>query len=112
MNVRRAIKWTVSILLVVAVVCFLLFLYLIPPFDLVSPQALSQPETDAALKLDSITDAKTRALAERGKYIVMTTGCVGCHAPPGSAGPDFARYLAGGLKTAYRDHGTFVSANL
>src|SRR5262249_61145686 len=52
------------------------------------------------------------ALAERGRYIVMTVGCVGCHAPPGPTGPDFSRYMGGGLKTAYKDHGTYVSANL
>jgi hypothetical protein len=112
MNTRRAIKWTVGVVLMIAVVAFLLFLYFIPPFTLVSPQTLSQPETDAALKLDSITDPKTRALAERGKYIVMTVGCVGCHAPPGPTGPDFTRYMAGGMKTAAKGHGTFVSANL
>ena len=112
MNGRRVVKWTLSILLVVAVVGFLLFLYLMPPFTLVSPHTLSQPETDAALKLDSITDQKARALAERGKYIVMTTGCVGCHAPPGPTGPDFSRYMGGGMKGAFKGHGTFVSANL
>jgi len=112
MNVRRVVKWVVIIVLVIAVAGFVAFLYLIPPFDLVSPQALTQPETDAALKLDNITDPKTRALAERGKYIVMVTGCVDCHAPPGPAGPDFARYMGGGLKTAVKGHGTFVSANL
>jgi hypothetical protein len=98
--------------LVILVVCFIAFLYLIPPFDLVSPEALAAPETAAALNLDSITDPKTRALAERGKYIVMITGCVDCHAPPGPNGPDFSRYMGGGLKTAAKGHGTFVSANL
>jgi cytochrome c553 len=112
MNVRRIVKWAVIVVLVIAVVCFLAFLYLIPPFDLVSPETLAQPETDAALKLDSITDPKTRALAERGKYIVMVTGCVDCHAPPGPNGPDFSRYMGGGLKTAVKGHGTFVSANI
>jgi hypothetical protein len=112
MNVRRILKWVAIVVVVIAVVGFLAFLYLIPPFDLVSPQALIQPETDAALKLDSITDPKTRALAERGKYIVMITGCVDCHAPPSAAGPDFSRYMGGGLKTAVKGHGTFVSANI
>src|SRR5581483_5257842 len=112
MNMRRTLKWIAIVVVVVAIVGFLAFLYLIPPFDLVSPQTLSQPETDAALKLDSITDPKTRALAERGRYIVMTVGCVGCHAPRGPTGPDFSRYMGGGLKTAFKGHGTFVSANL
>jgi hypothetical protein len=112
MNIRRIAKWTIGVLLVIAAVAFLAFLYLIPPFTLVSPEELAAPETAAALPLDSITDAKTRALAERGRYIVMITGCVDCHAPPGPNGPDFSRYMAGGLKTSYKGHGTFVSANL
>ena len=112
MNVRRIARWTIGVLLSLAVVAFLAFLYLIPPFTLLAPEAFIGPETAAALSLDSITDPKTRALAERGKYIVMITGCVGCHAPPGPNGPDFSRYMAGGLKTSYKGHGTFVSANL
>ena len=89
MNVRRVAKWTIGIVLALVVAGFLAFLYLIPPFDLVSPETLTAPETAAALKLDAIADPKTRALAERGKYIVMVTGCVDCHAPPSAAGPDF-----------------------
>jgi hypothetical protein len=114
MNVRRVVKWTLGVLLVLVVVGFLAFLYLIPPFTLMAPEAFSGPEIAAAdaVKIDAITDPKTRALAERGKYIVVATGCVDCHAPPSAAGPDFARYMAGGLKTAVRGHGTFVSANL
>jgi len=114
MNVRRVVKWTVGVLLVVAVVGFLAFLYFIPPFTLMAPEEFSGPEAAAAnaVKLDAITDPKTRALAERGKYIVVTTGCVDCHAPPSAAGPNFARYMAGGAKTAFKGHGTFVSANL
>jgi len=114
MNVRRIVKWTIGVLLAVGVVGFLAFLYLIPPFALMAPEAFSGPEAAAAnaVKLDAITDPKTRALAERGKYIVVTMGCVDCHAPPGPTGPDFARYMGGGLKAAYKGHGTFVSANL
>jgi hypothetical protein len=112
MNARRVTKWTIGVLLLLAGVGFLAFLYLIPPFTIASPETFSGPETTAALKLDAISDPKTRALAERGKYIVMTTGCVGCHAPPGPTGPDFSRYMAGGLKGSYKGHGMFVSANL
>ena len=114
MNVRRVVKWTVGVLVIIGVVGFLAFLYLIPPFTLMAPEEFSGPEIAAAnaVKLDAITDPKTRALAERGKYIVVATGCVDCHAPPSAAGPDFARYVAGGGKTAVKGHGTFVSANL
>ena len=112
MNVRRVAKWTIGVLLVLAVDAFIAFLYLIPPFTLMPPEAFSGPETAAAVKLDSISDPKTRALAERGRYIVMTTGCVGCHAPPSPNGPDFARYMGGGLKGSFQGHGTFVSSNI
>jgi hypothetical protein len=114
MNVRRVVKWTVGVLLVIAVAAFLAFLYLIPPFTLMAPEEFSGPEAAAAnaVKLDAITDPKTRALAERGKYIVVTMGCVDCHAPPGPTGPDFSRYMAGGLRASYKGHGMFVSANL
>jgi purine-cytosine permease-like protein len=89
MNVRRVVKWTAGILLAIGVVGFLAFLYLIPPFTLMAPEEFSRPEAAAAdvVKLDAIADPKTRALAERGKYIVVTTGCVDCHAPPGTNRP-------------------------
>jgi hypothetical protein len=114
MNVRRVVKWTIGVLLVIGVIGFIAFLYLIPPFTLMAPEAFSGPEAAAAnaVKLDAITDPKTRALAERGKYIVVITGCVDCHAPPGPNGPDFARYMAGGAKAGFKGHGTFISANL
>jgi len=111
-NVRRVATWTIGVLLVLAVAGFLAFLYLIPPFDLVSPESLIAPETAAPPSLASMTDPKTRALAERGKYIVMITGCADCHTPPGPNGPDFSRYMGGGLKTSFKGHGTFVSANI
>jgi hypothetical protein len=114
MNVGRVVKWTVGVLLVIGVIGFLAFLYFIPPFTLMAPEEFSGPEAAAAnaVKLDAIADPKTRALAERGKYIVVISGCVDCHAPPGPNGPDFARYMAGGARTAFKGHGTFVSANL
>src|SRR5262249_61278535 len=100
--------------LVLAVVGFLAFLYFIPPFTLMAPEAFSGPEIAAAnvVKLDAITDPKTRALAERGKYIVVATGCVDCHAPPSAAGPDFPRSMAGGLKNPLKRHGPLRSRYL
>jgi len=67
MNVRRVVKWTLGVLLVLVVVGFLAFLYLIPPFTLMAPEAFSGPEIAAAdaVKIDAITDPKTRALAEQ-----------------------------------------------
>jgi Cytochrome c len=112
-NIRRIAKWTVGLVLVAAALGFLAFLYFIPPFTVAPPEAFIAPEAAGAQALDSIADAKTRALSERGKYLVMVTGCADCHTTPGANGPDFANaYLAGGLKTTFKGHGTFVSANL
>jgi mono/diheme cytochrome c family protein len=113
MNIRRIATWTIGVLAVLALVAFLAFLYLIPPFTLIAPEEIIGPESAAAAALDSIADPKTRAMAERGKYIVKITGCADCHSSPGATGPDFAtRYMAGGAKTSFKGHGTFVSANL
>jgi hypothetical protein len=112
MKLKKILTWAAVVVLVVAVVGFLAFLYLIPPFTLQPPEAFIEPERNAAPALDSIADPKTRAIAERGKYIVMTTGCVGCHVAPGDAGPIWEQYLAGGAKATFKGHGTFISANL
>ena len=112
MNLKKIAKWSAAVVLVLAVVGFLAFLYFIPPFTLSPPEAFIDPERAAAPSLDHITDPKTRAIAERGKYIVTVTGCVGCHVAPGPAGPIWELYLAGGAKATFKGHGTFISANL
>ena len=112
MNWKKVAKWTLAVVAVLAVGAFLAFLYFIPPFTLASPETFSGPETAAAPPLNHIADPKTRAIAERGKYIVMMTGCVGCHVGVGPDGPKWEQYLAGGTLTTFKGHGTFVSANL
>lgn len=112
MNVRRIATWIGSIVLAAAAAAFLAFLYFIPPFTLQPPEAFSGPEAAAAPVLTRIADPRTRALAERGKYIVSTAGCVGCHVAAGPEGPKWDQYLAGGGLAAFKGHGTFVSANL
>ena len=67
---------------------------------------------DAAPAVTDIADPAERAIAERGRYIVMTTGCIGCHATNGPQGPDLTKYLAGGGLKIQTPHGTFVSRNL
>ena len=42
---------------------------------------------DARRRVADIADPAERAIAERGRYIVMTTGCIGCHGTPGPQGP-------------------------
>ena len=67
---------------------------------------------DAAPAVTDIADPAERAIAERGRYIVMTTGCIGCHAVVGSQGPDLSQYLGGGGLKIQTPHATFVSRNL
>ncbi len=91
---------------------FLAFLYFIPPLLTASPETFSRPVADAAPTVIGIADPAERAIAERGRYIVMTAGCIGCHAANGSQGPDYTKYLAGGGLKFVSPHGTFVSRNL
>ena len=62
--------------------------------------------------MSDIADPAERAIAARGRYLVMTTGCIGCHATNGSQGPDLTKYLAGGALKIQTPHGIFVSRNL
>ena len=91
---------------------FLAFLYNMPPFFWIAPETFGNDMLKAPPPVDGIADPAKRAIAERGRRIVMNTGCIGCHATNGPNGPDLTKYLAGGgLKTVTR-HATFVSRNL
>jgi hypothetical protein len=94
------------------IVGFFCFLYFIPPFMLIPPETFSQPTLSAGPSLDAIRDPVQRILAERGKYLVTSLDCSGCHTPLGDQGPKWDEYLAGGGKTGYRGEGSFVSRNL
>jgi cytochrome c2 len=109
---RRFLKWAFLLLAVVAVCGFCAFLYLIPPFFITPPEAFGQALADAAPGVSDIADPAQRAIAARGRYIVMTTGCIGCHATNGAQGPDLTKYLAGGALKFQTPGGTFVSRNL
>lgn len=87
------------------------FLYFIPPFFVAAPETFSKPQNDAAPGVADIADPAQRALAERGRYLVVTGGCIGCHQTPGPQGPDYTRYLAGGMAFHTRE-GMFVTRNL
>ena len=82
--------------MVVAVCGFGAFLYFIPPFFITPPEDFGKAMADAAPAVTDIADPAERAIAARGRYIVMTTGCIGCHATNGPQGPDLTKYLAGG----------------
>ena len=109
--VKKILKWTLLVLLALAAVGFGAFLYFIPPFFLSPPETFSKDIPTMAPGVGDIQDPAERAIAERGRYIVMTTGCLGCHATPGPQGPIPEMYDAGGLKFVTTE-GTFVSRNL
>jgi mono/diheme cytochrome c family protein len=109
---RRFLKWAFLLLAVVAVCGFCAFLYLIPPFFITPPETFGKAMADAAPGVGDIADPAERAIAGRGRYLVMTTGCIGCHATNGSQGPDLTKYLAGGALKFQTPDGTFVSRNL
>ena len=109
---KRVLKWAALVVGVLGVAGFLAFLYFIPPFTTTPPEAFIEPEAKAPPPLDQIADPGTRALAERGRDIVVHTGCIACHQVPGPQGPQFDYYLAGGMKFITKSCGTMVSRNL
>jgi mono/diheme cytochrome c family protein len=109
---KRALKWIAGIVAVLLVAAFVAFLYFFPPFFITPPETFARDVAAAAPGVDGIADPAERAIAARGRYIVLTTGCIGCHATNGSQGPDYSKYLAGGGLKAQNEQGTFVSKNL
>ncbi len=109
---KRVITWTLLVVAVLAAVGFVGFLYFIPPFTIASPETFVKAQVDLSPALGGIAEPATRALAERGKYLVLTSDCAGCHFPPGAENMVPQMYLAGGLRFVTADHGTIVSRNL
>ena len=109
---RKFLKWALLVVVVVALFGFMAFLYFIPPFFLTAPETFGKAMADAAPAVTDITDPAERAIAERGRYIVMTTGCNGCHSVVGAQGPDLTKYLGGGGLKIQTAHATYVSRNL
>ena len=109
---KRFLKWAALLALVVTLGGFLGFLYYIPPFLTTPPEVFQKDMAQAPPAVDDIANPATRAIAARGRYIVMTTGCIGCHVGNGDQGPDFTKYLAGGGVKTLRRQGTYVTANL
>jgi hypothetical protein len=109
---RRFLKWAGISVLTLAVVGFLAFLYNIPPLFWIAPETFIEDMRNAPPPVSGIEDPAERAIAERGRTIVMNTGCIGCHATNGPQGPDLTRYLAGGGVKITGHLGTYVSRNL
>src|SRR5439155_25829715 len=109
---KRFLKWAAGLILLIAVCAFLAFLFFIPPFFTTPPEEFSKAVREAAPPVTDITDPAERLLAERGRYIVVGTGCIGFHAPNGPTGPDYSKYLAGGGLKITSARGTIVSRNL
>jgi mono/diheme cytochrome c family protein len=108
----KTLKRIVLLVVVLAVAGFLAFLYFIPPFFITPPEQFGKDVGEAAPRTSDIADPTERAIAERGRYLVVTHGCIGCHATNGSQGPDLTKYLAGGGLKFQTAHGTYVSRNL
>jgi hypothetical protein len=112
MNMTRILKWAILLIVVLAIAGFTGFLYFVPPLMSTAPEEFINLEAAMAPPVDGIADPAVRALAERGRYVVLTTDCTGCHVTPGPQGlmPDM--YLAGGRRFTTNLHGAVVARNL
>jgi hypothetical protein len=109
---KRILKWAAFVAVVLAACGFFAFLYVSPPLMSTAPEEFINGEAAMAPPVDGIADPAVRALAERGRYVLMTTDCTGCHVTPGPQGPMPDMYLAGGRTFVTATHGTVVSRNL
>ena len=109
---KKLLTWTLATLLVLVFAALLAFLYFIPPFFVTAPEDFGKAIAAAAPVVDDIADPSVRAIAARGRYLVMTAGCIGCHATNGPRGPDLTKYMAGGGLKFQTPTGTYDSRKL
>jgi hypothetical protein len=109
---KRILKWVALVVVVLSACGFVAFLYFIPPLMSIAPEEFIDGEAAMTPPLDGIADPAVRALAERGRYVLMTSDCTGCHVTPSPRGPLPDMYLAGGRRFVTATHGAVVSRNL
>jgi cytochrome c553 len=109
---KRILKWAFIVVVILAAAGFVAFLYFIPPFSVAPPETFSKAQVDLIPAPVGVTDDATRLLVERGRHLVLTTDCAGCHFPPGPENMVPQMYLAGGMRFVTASHGTVVSRNL
>ena len=84
---KKILKWAALVVVVIAMGGFLAFVYSIPPFFTTSPEKFSSDVRDAAPPTSKEIAELKRTMAERGREIVVRTGCIGCHAANGPKAP-------------------------
>ena len=110
---KKFLKWALVVVLVVrASARFLAFLYFIPPFFITPPEHFGKAIAEAAPAVDDIADPAERAIAARGRYIVMTHRLHRLPCDQRSRRDRTTKYLAGGASEVQTPHGTYVSRNL
>ena len=109
---KGVLKWIALAVVVLAAGGFAGFLYFVPPLMSTAPEEFINLEAAMAPPVNDIADPAVRALAERGRYVVLSTDCTGCHVTPGPTGPMPDMYLAGGRTFITNAHGAVVSRNL
>jgi mono/diheme cytochrome c family protein len=106
------LKWAVSVILLLAVCGFAAFLYFIPPLTSAAPDEFIKQTASSAPAVDGIADPAERLIAERGRYLVLTADCGGCHTTQGPQGPRPDMFLAGGMRFTTNTYGAPIASNL
>lgn len=108
----RILKWTLIAVVILAAAGFGGFLYFIPPLTSLPPDDFIKAAAAGPPAVDGIADPAERLLAERGRYLVLTADCAGCHTTKGPQGSLPDMFLAGGMTFTTNTHGAVVSRNL
>jgi hypothetical protein len=111
---KRFLKWTLSIIGILFVFAFTGFLYFIPPFTLAPPEEFIRPERETPPTVEKIADPAERAIAERGRYLVLSIGCTGVSATPAAIrDQNTTRGISREEENSHSpDYGTVVSETL